>query len=248
MITHRDTYNTNSQIKFKTSTLNSSLSSYSNAYILVSGNRTVVGAGSDDAAIATDRNNKPTIIKNFAPLSDSISETNNAQVDNAEDLNDVILMYNLIEHSDNYSKTSRSLYQFCRFEPNNVITESESFKFKSKFLDNTKYAGIIYAKISVPLKCLSSFWRILEMPTINCEINLIVTWSANFVISKGDRVTNFAIKYTKVYVLILTLSTEDNTKLLQQLKSRFKRTISSNHLEIMQNQQGTQGIFFWKYK
>ena len=55
MITHRDTYNTNSQIKFKTSTLNSSLSSYSNAYILVSGNRTVVGAGSDDAAIATDK-------------------------------------------------------------------------------------------------------------------------------------------------------------------------------------------------
>ena len=73
---------------------------------------------------------------------------NNTQVDNADDLDVVIPMYNLIEYSDNYSKTSGSLNQSCRDEPNNVIAESESFKFKSKFLDNTNNASIINVKIA----------------------------------------------------------------------------------------------------
>ena len=60
-------------------------------------------------------------------------------------------MYNVIEYSNNYSKISGSLYQFCRDEPNNIITNSDSFKFKSKFLDNTNNAGIINAEIDVPL-------------------------------------------------------------------------------------------------
>ena len=64
-------------------------------------------------------------------------------------------IYNLIEYSDNYSKASRSLYQFCRDEPNNNRADSESFKIESKFLNNTNNAGIIDAKIAVSLKYLS---------------------------------------------------------------------------------------------
>ena len=64
--------------------------------------------------------------------------------------------YNLREYSDNLSKTSGGLYQFCRDEPHATITNSESLKFKSRFLDNTNNAGIINAEIAVPLKCLSN--------------------------------------------------------------------------------------------
>ena len=81
-------------------------------------------------------------------------------------------MYSLIEYSDNYSKKSGSLYQFCRDEPNDNITDSQSFKLKSKFLDITNNVGIINTKIAVLLKYLSNFWRTLEMPLINCEIIL----------------------------------------------------------------------------
>ena len=67
------------------------------------------------------------------------------------------------------------------------------------------------------LKHLSNLWKSLEKPLINCEINLILTWSANCVISSTD---------TKLYVPVVTLSTDDNAKLPQQLKSGFKRTIN----------------------
>ena len=81
---------------------------------------------------------------------------------------DVIMpKYNLIEYTDNYSKTFRSLYQFHKDEPKNSITDSESFKFKSKFLKNTSTAGTINVEIVVPLKYLGNFWRTLKMPLIN---------------------------------------------------------------------------------
>ena len=104
-----------------------------------------------------------------------ITEVNNTKIDNGKDLDVVILMYNLIEYSDNYSIASASLYQFYRDEPNdNDITESKSFKLKSKFLDNTNNGGIINTKIVVPLKYLSNFWRTLEIPLFNGESNLIL--------------------------------------------------------------------------
>ena len=85
----------------------------------------------------------------------------------------------------------------------------------------------------IPLKYLSNFWRALEMPLINCEINLILTWSANCVISSAavNQATTFAITDTKLYVSVVTLSTDDNAKLSQQLKSGFKRTINWNKYE-----------------
>ena len=77
-----------------------------------------------------------------------------------------------------------------------------------------------------PLKYSSNFWVTLEMSLINCEINLILTWSANCVISSAaeNRAIIFAISDTKLYVSVVTLSTQDNGKLLQQMKSNFKRT------------------------
>ena len=82
----------------------------------------------------------------------------------------------------------------------------------------------------VPLKYLSDTWRITEMPLINCEINLILTWSGNFGISNSaaNQATTFATNDSKCYVPIVTLLTQDNVKLLQQLKSGFKRTINWN--------------------
>ena len=80
----------------------------------------------------------------------------------------------------------------------------------------------------VPLKYLSNFWRTLEMPLINCEVNLILTWSSTCVITISNGAGTFAITDTKLYVSVVTLSTQENTKFLQQLKSGFKRVIHWN--------------------
>ena len=132
-------------------------------------------------------------------------------------------MYILIEYSDNYSKASASLWQYYKDEPNDNIADSESFRSKIKITakrpaeDNTKDIEII-----VPLKYLSNFWRTLEMPLINCEVNLILTWSKDCVITNSTGEEKFEINGTKLYVSVVTLSTQDNAKLLQQLKSDFK--------------------------
>ena len=78
----------------------------------------------------------------------------------------------------------------------------------------------------MPLKYISNFWRTLEIPLINCEINLILSWSEVCVIYSATGATKIKITYTKRYVPVVTLSTQDNTELLQQLKSGFKRTIN----------------------
>ena len=138
-------------------------------------------------------------------------------------------MYNLIEYSDNYSKTSGSLWQYYKDEPNDNLANSESFKSKVKITGNTPAGGNTKdVKIIVPLKYLSNFWRTLEMPLINCEVNLILTWSPTCVISSATGETKFKITETKLYVPVVTLSTQDNAKLLQQLKSGFRRTINWN--------------------
>ena len=81
-------------------------------------------------------------------------------------------------------------------------------------------------EVAVLLKYLCCFWRTLDMPLINCEFNLILTWSADCVISSVTGETKFAIKDTKLYVPAVTLSIQDNAKMLQQLKSGFRRTIN----------------------
>ena len=83
----------------------------------------------------------------------------------------------------------------------------------------------------VPLKYLSNFWRTVDMPLINCEIELILTWSRNSVIistNNANQIPTFTITETNLYVPVVTLTTEDNSKLLPQLKDGFKRTINWN--------------------
>ena len=138
-------------------------------------------------------------------------------------------MYNLIEYSDNYSKTSRSLWQYYKDEPDDNLVDSKSFKSRVEITGSTPADGNTKnAEIIVPLKYLSNFWRTLEMPLINCEVNLILTWSKDCVITNSTGEGKFAITETKLYVPVITLSTKDNAKLLQQLKSGFKRTINWN--------------------
>ena len=85
---------------------------------------------------------------------------------------------------------------------------------------------LVIQKIAVPLKYLSNFWRTLEIPLIHCEINLIWTWSESCVISSVTEKTKFAIAGKELYVPVVTLSTQDNPKLFEQLKSSFKRTVN----------------------
>ena len=104
----RGVYNVNNQFKFKTTMLKSSLCDYSDAYILVKGTITVNDTSAAGAA-ANDTNEK-VVFKNCAPFTNCISEINNIQVDNAKDIDIVMPMYDLIEYSNNYSKTSGSLW------------------------------------------------------------------------------------------------------------------------------------------
>ena len=187
--------------------LKSSLCDYADAYILVKGTIAITGAGNDDAAKRADERGKGATFTNCAPLTKCISRINNTDIDNAQDIDIVMPMYNLIEYSNNYSKTSGSLWQHYKDDLNDNIADSKSFKFKVKITeknpddDNTKDVEII-----IPLKYLSNFQRTLEMPLINCEVNIFLTWSKDCVITNSTG---------KLYAPVVTLSTEDNAKLLQ---------------------------------
>ena len=136
-------------------------------------------------------------------------------------------MYNLIEYSDNYSKTSGRLWQYYKDDLNDNI--SDSFKPKIKITGKTPDDGNTKdVEIIVPLKYLSNFWRTLKITLINGEVNLILTWSSNCVISSANGETKFKMTDTKLYVLVVTLSNQDSAKLLQQLKSDFRKTINWN--------------------
>ena len=147
-------YSHEDEIKFLTSSLESSLFDYSDAYILVTGNITVADG---------DANTK-TAFKNCAPFKECRTEINEIFVDKTEHINIAIPMYNLIEYSDNYSDTSSRLSQFQRDEiegdvdltvdAQHVPSNSSSFKYKSSFITNGN--GL---KTVAPLKYLSNFWR-----------------------------------------------------------------------------------------
>ena len=105
----RGTYTSN-DIKFKTAMLRSPLCDYADAYILVKGTITITVEGDDDADKQADERDKGVLFKNCAPFTKCISRINNTNIDNAQDIDIVMPMYNLIEYSDNYSKTSGSLW------------------------------------------------------------------------------------------------------------------------------------------
>ena len=89
-------------------------------------------------------------------------------------------------------------------------------------------------EVVIPLKRLSSFWRTLDIPLINCEIELMLTRSKNCVLADMTAANNppigleFQITYTKLYVLVVNLSEKKDKKLLEQLKSGLKRTVKWN--------------------
>ena len=114
--------------------LRSSLCDHADAYILTKGTITITGAGDNAAARRADERNEGVIFKNCAPFSKSISRINDTEIDNAQDIDIVMRMYNLIEYIDNYSKISGSLWQYYKEA---ITTQSESFKSKMKITGKT---------------------------------------------------------------------------------------------------------------
>ena len=184
-------------------------------------------------------------------------------------------MYNLLEYSKNYSKTSGSLWNYYRDEladetndnnyPSKNVVDSRSFKHKTNIAGSTydvalritgadgnpvsnpdydrNKRGTKEVEIAVPLKYLGNFWNSLNIPLVNCEVSLALSWSATSVITStekrilvagqqnsGDSPTNatFKISDTKMYVPVVTLSAKNDNKLIEQLKTGFKRTIKWN--------------------
>ena len=136
-----NTYNENKSIRFKTPMLRSDLCDYVNAYILVNGTITVAGNQ------PRDRKNRPLILKQNASFVSCMTRINNELIEDADDLDIVMPMYNLLEYSKNYRKTIGSLYNYYRDElnddanlnnfANNDVVSSNSFQYKNKIIDNT---------------------------------------------------------------------------------------------------------------
>ena len=154
---------------------------------------------------------------------------------------------NLLEYSKNYRKATGSFGNYYRDEPSNPLSSSfESFKYKTSITGNTYDVGAgeggydannigkNEAEIAAPSKHLTNFWRTLNIPLINCEIELILTWSKNCALANmipavtAPTGLEFQITDTKLYVPLVTLSKENDTKHLEQLKTGFKRTIKWN--------------------
>ena len=120
-------------------------------------------------------------------------------------------------------------YYFIKKKFQNIfnIASSESFKFKARMTGRTPSDGNTKdVEIVVSLKYLSNVWSDLEMPLINCEIDVMLTWSVGCIITNSTGAGTFATANRKLYALVVTLSTQRNTKLLQKLNLRFKGTIS----------------------
>ena len=126
----RGTYTSN-DIRFKTTMLRSNLCDYAGAYILVKGTITITSEGDNDAAKRLDERNKNVIFKHCTPFTKCTRIINNTDIDNTQDIDIVMPMYTFIEYSDNYSKTSGSLWRYYKDDPNDNI-QSESFKSKIK--------------------------------------------------------------------------------------------------------------------
>ena len=261
------TYNENKSIRFKTPMLRSSLCDYSDAYILVKGTITVTAPGANNGANnIRDKKNKPVILKNNAPFVSCITGINGELIEDANDLDIVIPMYNLLEYSKNYRKTIGSLYNYYRDELSNdaddnnfdniKVVNSNTFKYKNKITGNTYNVdpgvdgydvnknGKKEIELAIPLKYLGNFSRAVNIPLISCEVFLELKWNKNCVITSLERKqvdagptivrdnaptgATLAINDCKLYIPVVTLSKEDEVKLLTNLKSGFKREIIWN--------------------
>ena len=176
--------------------LRSDLRCFSDAYVVVKGDIIVakktftaddIEAPNNTVANATTANNannnafgeKKLVFKNNAPFINCVSKINGVKIDNTEDLDVVMPIYNLLEYSKNYRKTTGNLWNYYRDEPSSSvdasnithsILNSEPFEYKATFIEN----GVTHdnltkndVKVVVPLKHLSNFWRYLNIPLIN---------------------------------------------------------------------------------
>ena len=179
--------------------LRSNLCDYSDAYILVKGTITVTAPGdNNDANNIRDKRNRSLILKNNAPFVSCITRINGELIEDANDLDIVIPMYNLVEYSKTYRKTIGSLYNYYRddlsddADDNNFenikVVNSEAFKCKNKITGNTYNVnadddGTQEIELAIPLKYLGNFWRALNIPLISCEVSLKLKWNKNCVIT-----------------------------------------------------------------
>ena len=243
--------------------LRSDLCDYADAYILVKGTITVTAAvGANNIR---DKKNRKLISKNNAPFVSCITRINGELIEDADDLDIVRPMYNMLEYSKNYRKTIGSLYNYYRDElandnnnncGNRNAVNSNTFKYKNKIIGNTynvdaagagydaKKNGTQEVEIAVSLKNLGNFWRALNMPLISCEVSLELKLNKNCVItSLKERQVNtgppvvrdgaptgasLAINECKLYIPVVTLSKDNEIKLLTNLKSGFTRVIIWN--------------------
>ena len=145
------------------------------------------------------------VLKNNAAFISCISKINGKLVENADDLDVVMPMYNLLEYSKRYKKTTGSLFNYYRDElsndtdddnsPNMQVINSKSFKYKASITGNTYEIAAVdggydatkegkkETEVAVPLKYLGNFWRNLDIPLINCEVSLSLTWNKDCVIT-----------------------------------------------------------------
>ena len=264
VISLSNAYNENKSIRFKTPMLRSNLCDYSDAYILVKGTITVTAPGANNNANnVRDKRNRPLILKNNAPFVSCITRINNELIEDADDLDIIMPMYNLLEYSKNYRKTMGSFYNHYRDELNNdaddnnfgniKVINTNTFQYKNKITGNTYNVNAgaqgydvnknstQKVELDIPLKYLGNFWRALNIPLISCEVSLELKWDKNCIITSleqrdiggGNRDNaptgaTFAINDCKLYVPEVTLSKDDEIKLLTNLKSGFKREIIWN--------------------
>ena len=216
-------YNVNKEIRIKTSMLTSDLFDHSDPYIVVKRDITLEG---DNNA---NKRNKNLEFKNNAPFTNCISKISGVKIDNAEDLDVVMHMYNLLEYSKIYRKTTGSLWNCYRDELSNPLSSnSESFKYKTNITGKTPEDNdsLTNPEVAILLKHLSNFWENLNTPQINCEVELISTLSKNCALADmavdedADPaiVTQSGVKFkiadAKLYVPVVTLSREKDIKLL----------------------------------
>ena len=186
--------------------LRSNLCDYSDAYILVKGTITVTVLEVNNIR---DKRNRPLVLKNNAPFVSFITRINGKLIEDVDDLDIIMPMYNLLEYSKNYRKTIGSLYNSYRdelsddAEDNNFdnikVVNSNTFKYKNKIIGNTydvdagaqgydvNKNGTQEVELAMPLKCLGNFWRALNIPLISCEVSLELKWDKNCVITSLEQ-------------------------------------------------------------
>ena len=196
--------------------IESSLCDYSDAYVLATGNINIAGGN----------NNKKVAFKNCSPFSKYRIEINETSIDEAEHINIAMPMYNLFEYSISYSDTSGRLWQFKRNEiegnvdltvdANHIPNNSSSYKYKSNLTTNRNGVS-------------------LEMPLINCRVDLLLTWDENCILISLAGISTFTITDAKLYIPVITLSIEDNARLTKLLSKGFERSVYWSKYKVIPN-------------